>query len=65
MTDFQVTDHGTVVGFTPLTEEAQEFLDEKVHIEDWQWFGRQFCVDHRPATHLLDGIVLAGLTVGG
>jgi|TARA_Y100000310_G_scaffold80366_1_gene77046 hypothetical protein len=65
MTDFKAVDHGTVLGFTPLTDEAQEFLDEQVHIEDWQWVGKQFYVDHRPAQHLIDGIVSAGLSVGG
>jgi hypothetical protein len=65
MSDFKATDHGTVVGFAPLTEAAQEFLDENVHIEDWQWVGQQFYVDHRPAQNLIDGIVSAGLSVGG
>lgn len=63
MADFQVIDKGSVVGFAPQTDAAQDFLDEHVHVESWQWLGNFFYADHRPAQDLLDGIAAEGLTV--
>lgn len=63
MPDFQVTNHGSVVSFAPLTDAAQSFLDDDVCAEPWQYMGSSLCVDHRCAEPLLIGITEAGLAV--
>lgn len=66
MADFSVVDEGSIVALTPLTTAAQEWLDENVEAEPWQYLGKALCVDHRCAEALLRGAVDAGfhLTVG-
>ena len=63
MVDFQINDQGSIVGFTPLTEAAQAFLDDNVEYEPWQIMGNTLWVDHRYADDLRDGIVADGLMV--
>lgn len=62
MADFKVTNEGTVVVFTPLTEAAEAFL-ERCDSEPWQYLGPSLVVDHRPARDLLDAIRSEGLEV--
>lgn len=56
MSDFRVTDHGSVVAFQPLTQAAKDWVAEHVQLESWQWMGAVFHVDHRPAVGLLAAI---------
>lgn len=56
-TTFKLRNEGTVVVFTPMTDEAMELVHNILSIESWQWFGRSFVVDHRYAEdvcHVLD-----------
>lgn len=62
-TDFIITDNGTLWGFRPWSEAAQEWFDEHVESEDWQWMGPTCWVDHRPAHDLAAAIVEAGFEV--
>lgn len=55
-----VTSHGSVVTFTPLTEEAKAWFDENVQSEGWQWIGASLGVDHRMANLLAEGLVAEG-----
>lgn len=61
--DFTITNHGSVWSFQPHTEAAQEWLDEHVEAEDWQFVGPSLCVDHRLAYALAEGIAEAGFTI--
>jgi len=62
--DFDVTLHGSVVSFAPLTLAARSWVEEHVHLESWQWLGNAaFAVDHRFAQPLIEGIIEAGLEV--
>jgi hypothetical protein len=61
--DFDVADHGSIVTFTPLTDDARDWLNEHVQAESWQWLGAGLCVDRRYAGPLIDGIADAGLEV--
>jgi len=61
--DFTIRDEGTVIVFTPNTETAQTWLNSFCVIEDWQWMGPSFVVDHRPARDLLEAILEEGLTI--
>ena len=38
-TDFVVDDYGSIVGITPITPAARDWLDENVESEPWQWLG--------------------------
>lgn len=64
MPDVQIIDQGTVIGFMPLTEVAQDWFEHNVQSEDWQWLGSTLWVDQRVARDLLDGIVNVPLSVG-
>ena len=57
----EITDHGSVVTFTPLTQEAKDWFAENVASEGWQWLGPALGVDHRFATDLTSGLEDAGL----
>lgn len=56
--DFGITDHGSIWLIRPLTEAAQEWVDENVAVESW--FGTAFAVEHRYAVDIVNGIVEAG-----
>jgi hypothetical protein len=62
MADFRISDEGTVVVFTPLSQAAQDFLD-CCQTESWQWLGPSLVVDHRPAHGLLTEIINQGMEV--
>ena len=57
-----ITDNfGSIVGITPMTPAAREWLDENCQIESWQWLGATLNVDYRMAGPILEGMVEAGL----
>ena len=54
---FNINNHGSLIGFTPVDDAAQTWWDENV-----QWgpmFGNQYMVDHRHAQDIIDGIQAA------
>lgn len=51
-----ITDHGTIVLFTPLDAGAREWLEDNVHAEPWQWLDGALAVDHRMAGPLVAAI---------
>ena len=60
--DFDVTFHGSVVSFAPLTPAARTWVDDNVQLEPWQWLSNvTFVVDRRFAQPLIEGILSAGL----
>lgn len=61
--DFTVSNHGTICLVRPQTNEAMAFVNEKVQLEGWQWFGGAFSVDPRYLENLIEGIIEDGLTV--
>ncbi len=61
--DVEVSNEGSVVLFTPLTEDARAWIDENVQSESWQWLGASLAVDHRFAMDLLNGMAGAGLVL--
>jgi len=63
--DVRVTDNGTTFSFEPVSAEAQEWFEENVESEEWQWLGRTLVVDHRLAGPLAEGIMGSGLIVEG
>jgi len=63
MSDVTVIDQGTLVGFTPVSDLAQEWFADNVASEGWQWMGPTLWVDHRLAQRLLEGILGEGLVI--
>jgi hypothetical protein len=62
--DVNVRDEGTVVLLSLQSDEAHDWVDENVAVEDWQWMGQHsFCVDHRFAVPLIEGMIRGGLEV--
>jgi hypothetical protein len=62
--DVLIRNEGTVWVFNPLTPAAQEWFDDNVESEPWQWLGTSLVVDHGMAAGLVQGILDAGLQVG-
>jgi hypothetical protein len=63
MSDFQITDQGTIFLIRPLNEAARQWLDENVVSEPWQWVQGALCVDARFARDLLNEIDEAGFGI--
>jgi len=45
--DVEIVNHGSVVAFHLLSQNAKTFVDENVQAEGWQFMGDALCVDHR------------------
>jgi len=59
--DFRVTNHGSVVLITPLTDQGTSWLNENVQTESWQWFGNSLSCEPRYVEDLLNGAINDGL----
>lgn len=59
--EFSITDHGTLVGFTPLTPDAKAWIDDNVISEAHNWMGSTLYVEHRYANDLIDGLSAEGM----
>jgi hypothetical protein len=63
MSDFSISDHGTVISIRPRNEAARQWLDENVISEPWQWVQGALCVEVRFARDLIIEIEQAGFVV--
>ena len=54
-THFDINNQGTLVLFVPKTHWAKDFWEEKVD-PNCQTFGDGYCVEHRYAQDIMDGI---------
>jgi len=61
--DVIVENHGSVVAFHLLSQNAKTFVDENVQAEGWQFMGDALCVDHRFASDLADVMRENGLVI--
>lgn len=61
--DFIVSNHGSVIMVTPVTQDAKDWTTENVQLESWQWMGAAFAVDQHCIDNLIDGIRADGLNV--
>ena len=62
-TDVIVENFGSIIGITPMTPAAREWIDENCQTEGWQWLGATLNVDFRMAADVLQGMIDSGLTV--
>ncbi len=60
VTDVIVTNCGSLFTFQPLTQEAKNWIEERVS-DDAQFLGDSLCVEHRYAGDLASGMILDGL----
>ena len=63
MSDFQITDQGSIFLIRPLNEAARQWLDENVVTEAWQWVEGALCVEARFARELVAEITDAGFEI--
>src|SRR5258706_14221955 len=61
--DVEIVNHGSVVAFHLLSQNAKTFVDENVQAEGWQFWGDALCVDHRFAESLAEGMQEHGLVL--
>jgi hypothetical protein len=61
--DVRVENHGTVLMFRVLTDAAEEWVDDHLDLEPWQWLGNGFAVNHHYASDIITGMSRAGLTI--
>jgi len=54
---FEIINHGTLVGFIPASEDAQQWWDE--HVQWCPMMGDQYLVESRYAGPILEGIKAA------
>ena len=62
---FNITKHGSLIGFIPVDDTAQAWWDE--HVQECHQMGSQYLVEHRFAQDIIDGIQAASsqATSGG
>lgn len=62
--DFIVNNHGSVCVLRAVSPAAKEWVEESLHIEGWQLWGRDgIAVDPRMLAPILDGIEADGYIV--
>ena len=62
MSDFFLSDQGSLAILVPLSEEAHDWIDENLG-EGAIWYGRGIAIEPRYVGGLLEGITSDGLTV--
>lgn len=58
--DFEVHDHGSLIGIAPMTQECRQWIDDSVEYEGWQWMGNVLWIEARCAEALIEGMIEAG-----
>lgn len=61
MSDLRAVYCGTVSTLEPLTERGTAWMDEKLALEPWQFYGGAAVIDSRYIEDILDGAVEDGL----
>lgn len=61
--DFLVRPQGTIWLFEPVTDRAREYTFTVLDVQDWQWAGPAFGVDHRIANDLIAALEEEGWRV--
>jgi len=61
--DVYIRNEGTLVGFEPVSEAAQDWFRLNVSADSWQWMGNLLWVDHRLAKELAIAVVAVGLDI--
>lgn len=62
--DLRVEQEGSVVLLRPVSAAGEEWLDENVQSEGWQWFGGALACEPRMVEAVVRGAQGDGLVVG-
>lgn len=62
MSDFSVENHGTIYLLRPLTEDAEQWIEDHIP-EDAQTWGNAIVVEHRYIGAIVDGFQGDGLSL--
>jgi hypothetical protein len=63
--DFIISNHGTVVLLIAITQQARDWADAHLQLEEWQEGHRTIAVEPRYISDIARGIVDEGLSIGG
>lgn len=61
--DVLIINGGTIFQFWPQSDAAKEWWDENV--QDGPTLGQSYCVEHRYASDIIDGLAEAGFEIEG
>lgn len=61
--DFFLNDGGSVLGLTPLSQSAKDFVEDHVEVEAWQWMGEAFWSDHRMMRTFVQELMSLGFRI--
>ncbi len=62
-TDVLLDRAGSIVGITPITQAAREWIKEHCHVEPWQWLGETLNVELRYVGDIAAGMQRDGLNI--
>lgn len=65
MADITFTFHGSIALMFAHTSTGQEWVNENVNIEPWQYYDPYVAVEPRMAEAIIDGAINDGLEVEG
>jgi hypothetical protein len=63
MADLHFSNHGSIITCTPLTDAGQQWIDDNVESEGYQWLGRSLGIEWRFAEAIARGAISDGLKV--
>ena len=61
MADIISYDHGSLIGFHPVSDLARDWINDNTASEAWQWMGPVLYIEHRLAYTLATALVAEGL----
>lgn len=61
--DFTATNHGSIILLTPVTDEANTWVNEHLQVEGWQTLGTSIAIEPRYFDDIVEGIRNDGLTI--
>lgn len=63
MSHITIHDGGSIYMFECHNQEVQRFAEDNLALEDWQWMGNSFAVEHRYAADTAQLFIDNGFTV--
>lgn len=63
MSDIELINQGSMIGFRPITDKGKAFIDNNLETEAWQWLGPVLYIDQRMAPKIISAAEDEGLTI--
>lgn len=61
--DVEITHHGSICLFRPVSTEARDFFDDRLSGGEYQWFGGALAVEPRYADNIAIALATEGFVV--